>query len=202
MIMKRAYRMNIGKKLLYMVFLSILVLFSSFASINDNTQFQIELRIQHDFNRVLTITQYSAETPISEAQDGSKSVSVSLLNNTDSVEICNINYSSNVYGLNKIYLRAYPLILLDDLGEPITDERAGYQLDFNNQTDGWSHTLEIGTSLSGNEMTIPITVPFIFENGIIQTLFRTIGVTAIFTDFEEMSVGSYRADIQIGLEAL
>ena len=185
-----------------MFFLGVIMLFVTSASINDNTQFQIELIIQHDFNQAITITQYSANTPLTQLQDGSKRVSLSPQNDTDIMEICNISYSSNVYGLNKIYLRAFPLYLLDEMNDPILNERIGYQLDFINQTDGWSHTLDVSNSVSGSDMIIPVTVPFIFENGVIQTLSRTIGITGVFTYFDEMSVGSYSANIQIGLEAL
>ena len=190
------------RKAFILFFLGVIMHFSTFAVINDQTQFQLELKIQLQFSRELSIIQYSADTPISEAQDGSKTVNVSPVNSTDSIEICKISYESNVYGLNKIYLHAYPLYLLDNLGEAIADQRAGYQLDFDNQADSWSFSLEVSNAVSGNDLTIPINVPFIFENYTVQTLSRTIGVTAVFTDFEEMAAGTYRANIQIGLEAL
>lgn len=195
-------RIKLKQTCLLMGVFCLIMLFPSFAVINDETRFQIELVIEHQFNRVLTISQYSPETEILEDQEGTKTISVAPENSTDVFEICNIDYTSNVYGLNKIYLRAYPLYWLDGQGQPVTSDRVGYQLDFSNQTDGWSYTLEVSTSVSGIDMIIPITVPFVFEDGRIKTLSRSIGVTAIFTDFADMNGGTYSAVIQIGLEAL
>ena len=156
------------KKATFMMFFFIMiVLFCSFATINDETRFQIELQIQHQFSRILTINQFSENTPIS-GQDGSKSVSVNPINGTDSFEVCKIDYSTNVYGRNLIYLNASPLFLLDNQGNA-TNETMGYTLDFDYQADGWTYSLEV-TRSSSNDMIIPITVPFVFEDGVIQTL--------------------------------
>ena len=187
------------KKAILMFFFSVITLLSLFSAINDETRFQIELQIQHQFSRVLTISQYSENTPIS-GQDGSKSVTVNPINGTDSFEVCKIDYSTNVYGRNLIYLNASPLFLLDNQGNA-TNETMGYTLDFDYQTDGWTYSLEVTRSTS-NDMTIPITVPFVFEDGVIQTLSATINVTGVIPDYEDMSAGTYRATVQVGLEAL
>lgn len=194
------HTIQLKKALLLMGFFCLVTLFSSFAVINDETRFQIELIIQHQFNQVLAVSEYNVQ--IEEDLEGNKVVTVSPENATDVFGICYLDYTSNVYGLNKIYLHAYPLYRVDNLGEPVVEDRVGYQLDFSNQTDGWSHTLEISTSVSGMDMIIPISVPFVFENGEIKTLSRSIGVTAVFTDFANMSGGTYSGIIQIGLEAL
>ena len=194
------FESHINKTLLLIVLIGFFVLSSSFAVINDETRFQIELRIQHEFSRVLTINQYSDATPIEELQDGSKSVSVSPLNATDSFEVCNIDYSSNVYGRNLIYLKAFPLCRLDNQGIA-TNESVGYTLDFVYEEEGWNYTLDVSSS-SSIDMTIPITVPFVFKNGVIETLSATIGVRGSIPRYEDMSAGTYRATVQIGLEAL
>ena len=122
------------------------------------------------------------------------------INGTDSFEVCKIDYSTNVYGRNLIYLNASPLFLLDNQGNA-TNETMGYTLDFDYQADGWTYSLEV-TRSSSNDMIIPITVPFVFEDGVIQTLSATISVTGVIPDYEDMSAGTYRATVQIGLEAL
>lgn len=188
------------KTVIIMFFLGVSTLFSSFAVISDQTLFQIELTIQHSFHQDISITEYSENTPISDAQDGSKSVTVTPLNSTDSFEVCNIEYTSNVYGRNLIYLKAFPLYLLDNQGNP-TNESVGYTLGFENQDAGWDYSLEVNSS-APVDMTIPITVPFELVNDEVQTLFATISITGVIPDYDNMSAGTYRATIQMGLEAL
>lgn len=172
------------------------------AVINDSTQFQIELIIQHQDHATITITEYSTSSPITNI-DGNINRNVGELSSgTESIEICKIEFTSNIYGLNQIYLRAYPLYLQDGQGHSIIDNPTEYQLDFVNQTDSWSYSLEVTDDSTGTGMTIPIIVPFVFSNGVIETVSRTIDVTGIFTDFEEMMAGVYKAIIQIGAEAL
>lgn len=172
------------------------------AVINDSTQFQIELIIQHQDHATITITEYSPSSPITII-DGNLNRNVGELSSgTESIEICKIEFTSNIYGLNQIYLRAYPLYLQDGQGHSIIDNSTEYQLDFVNQTDSWSYSLEVTDDSTGTGMTIPIIVPFVFSNGVIETVSRTIDVTGIFTDFEEMMAGVYKAIIQIGAEAL
>ena len=188
--------------LFFLVVVSLCSLSPVLAVINDSTQFQIELIIQHREHATITITEYSSSSPISDI-DGTIHRDIgSLTSGTESFEICKIDFTSNIYGLNQIYLRAFPLYLQDGEGHNIVDSRTEYQLDFLNQTDSWSYSLEVSDSTSGTEMTIPITVPFVFHEGVIETVSRSIGVTGIFIDYEEMMAGTHKAVIQVGLEAL
>ena len=181
------------KAMFLLFFLGVIMLFSSFAVINDQTLFQIELTIQNSIHQEISITEYSENTPISDAQDGSKSVTVNPLNAMDSFEVCNIEYTSNVYGRNLIYLRAFPLYLLDNQGNP-TNESVGYTLGFENQDPDWGYSLEVNSS-APVDMTIPFSVS-------VELFSETISITGVIPDYDNMSAGTYRATIQIGLEAL
>ena len=114
------HTIQLKKALLLMGFFCLVTLFSSFAVINDETRFQIELIIQHQFNQVLAVSEYNVQ--IEEDLEGNKVVTVSPENATDVFGICYLDYTSNVYGLNKIYLHAYPLYRVF--------EEKGYEVSF------------------------------------------------------------------------
>ena len=203
--MSRVWRFesHINKTLLLIVLIGFFVLFSSFASINDSTQFQLELKIQHDFDVSLSIEQYDADSPLG-GDANSKTRTVLPVDSITSEKICKIVYTSNIYGLNKIYLRAYPLYQLDGNNNPVANQiPVGYHLDFELIGGDWSYSLDIDSNPAGAEIVIPIVLDFVLNQntGVVGTLESTIGVTGIFTEFEQMA-GSYNSTIQIGLEAL